>query len=123
MRQQQKHGTKMYSEMLIYDFDIHKWIYDVKFYLVDGWWCTAPEGGTILRKLLSEDAEIILKYQSEVDRLEQLYQTDDQMKQCRKRTCPCKTCKKAHECLNGCFECIRRGTTVNVGFCTDYKKD
>lgn len=116
-----KHGTKGYNKMLIYDFDLHRWIYDVKFYLINGHWHISPDGGTIIGDLLPDQEEKIHEYQSEVDKLERRYQTDDQRQMCRKRTCPCKGCEKVYKCNNGCFECIRNGITVNVGFCSEHK--
>lgn len=116
-----KHRRKDYDRMLSYDFDLHRWVYDVKFYLINEHWHISPDGGTIVGDLRPEQETKILKYQSEADELERKYQTDDQRQICRKRTCPCKDCETVYKCDNGCFECIRKGITVNVGFCTEHK--
>lgn len=116
-----QHGTKMYDKMLMYDFDLHKWVYDVKFYLIGSHWYISPDGGTIVGDLTPNQEKRIHEYQPDVDMLERRYQTDNQKQICRKRTCPCKDCGKVYICDNGCFECIRKGVTVNVGFCSEHK--
>lgn len=119
MNKKKRHGTKMYDKMLIYDFDLHRWIYDVKFYLIDGHWCVSPDGGTIVSDLLPHQEKRIHEYQTDVDTQERKYQIEDQIQVCRKRTCPCKKCERVSECKNGCLECLKRGKTVNVGICTE----
>lgn len=118
-RVKKKHGTKMYDKMLVYDFDLHKWIYDAKFYLIDSHWHISPDGGTIVGDLTSNQEQSIFEYQSDVDTQERKYQIEDQIQVCRKRTCPCKKCERVFKCKNGCLECFKRGITVNVGICTE----
>ena len=45
-----------------YDYQIHKWVYDVKFYLSGNHWCFDKEGKRTCRTIDQNELKIIDKY-------------------------------------------------------------
>lgn len=56
--------------VLGYDYWIHKWVYDVKYYLNGNNWCFDPEGNMILRQITERELKKIEQNQNIIDECE-----------------------------------------------------
>ena len=90
---------------IVYDYHIHKWVYNVKYYLNGDDWCLDPEGTTILRKINERELGWIEKYKDLIEERERENVAWINQKQCRKRSFVCKKCEKYYHCY-GCVDKI-----------------
>lgn len=87
------------SKMLEYDYKLHTWMYDAKFYLVGDEWRVGLKGPACslesevhhLRNITDVQLSIIKQREKENENWV-AYQN------CRKRTCICKQCDKVCDC-------------------------
>lgn len=97
-----------FNSVLGYSYRLHMWIWDVKFYLVDNNWCFDPEGENIIRQIDERELKEIEKYKHFIEEHEKENISWTNHKQCRKRSCVCKKCKKychCYDCKNRISEC------------------
>ena len=86
--------------VLGYDYRVHKWVYDVKYYLNDNNWCLDPEGKMIFRQVTERELKSIERHQNIIDEHERKNVAWIKHKQCKKRSCICKKCEKYCYCYN-----------------------
>lgn len=91
--------------VFVYDYHIHKWVYNVKYYLNGDDWCLDPEGTTILRKINERELGWIEKYKDLIEERERENVAWINQKQCRKRSFVCKKREKYYHCY-GCVDKI-----------------
>ena len=71
--------------MYIYDYLIHKWIYDFKYYLNGNNWCMDLEGKNIIREAREQELKMIKQHQNTIDEHERENVAWLSHKQCKKR--------------------------------------
>lgn len=86
--------------VLGYNYELHKWIYDVKYYLNENSWCLDPEGEMILREATERELGMMKQLQSIIDEHEKENAAWLAHRQCKKRNCVCKKCEKHCHCYN-----------------------
>ena len=99
--------------VLGYDYILHKWVYDVKYYLNGNNWCLDPEGENILREINDQETKIIARHQHTIIERERENAAWSNHKRCRKRSCICKKCDKYCHC----YEC-----TNKIDICNQVKE-
>lgn len=87
-----------------YDYQIHKWVYDVKFYLCRNHWCFDKERKRKCRTIDENELKIIDKYNGVIEEHEKENAAWLAHKQCRKRSCVCKKCEKYCHC----YDCVEK---------------
>lgn len=102
MKRDIPHRVDIFDNVLGYDYNKHLWMYDCKYYLIDGFWVYMYTGEKMfeLNDFIKNE---INNLQSIVDKKEIEYQKKDQYEICRKRTCRCKQCEI--KCLEHCVGC------------------
>lgn len=100
--------------VLGYDYRLHKWIYDVKFFLIDNNWCFDQEGKDIIREIDERELKAIERHKDIIEKHERENAAWLNHKQCRKRNCICKKCKKYCHCYN----CVEK-----IGKCDDFTQE
>ena len=92
-----------FTPMLGYNYIIHKWAYDCKYYLKDGYWCSEDD-----RKLFPQTENnrrmIEEEYQRIVDTKEKANKAYQNNMYCKRRSCVCKKCQKYCHC----YDCTDR---------------
>lgn len=88
------------GNMYTYDYRIHKWIYDVKYYLNDNNWCMDQEGKDIIREAREQELEMVRLHQEIIDKQERENAAWLAHKKCRKQSCVCKRCEKYCYCYD-----------------------
>lgn len=102
--------TEDVSQMLVYYYDVHAWMWDVKFWLVGDKWCTNLDGKNVVGELTEGQAKSIQKYTPIIEQHEKENQNWLAFQNCKKRTCICKSCVKFCNCcsckgkINDCDE-------------------
>lgn len=86
------------NRLLIYVYEKHAWMYDVKFWLVGNKWCTELDGKNVVGELREYQIEIIKEYTPIVEQHEKENENWLAFQNCRKRTCICKSCMKFCSC-------------------------
>lgn len=97
----------VFSTVLCYEYEIHKWIYDIKYYRNGNNWCLDPEGKMILREVTERELKAMEQLQNVVDEREKENAAWLAHKQCRKRSCVCKKCEKYCHC----YDCVDKITS------------
>lgn len=87
-----------FSRMLEYDYEVHAWEWDQKFWLVNNNWCTNLNGNVVVSENNEDRIEMIKKYTPIVEQHEKENRNWLAFINCRKRTCICKSCKKICRC-------------------------
>lgn len=90
--------------VLGYDYMVHKWVYDVKYYLNDNNWCLDSEGKIVLRQVTERELKLIEQHQDIIDQHERENAAWMKHHKCRKRSCVCKKCEKYCHC----YDCVDR---------------
>lgn len=88
------------GNMYIYDYKIHKWIYDVKYYLNGDNWSIDLEGKDVVREAREQELKMVEKHKKIIDECERENTAWLAHEQCRKRSCACKKCEKYCHCYN-----------------------
>lgn len=96
-----------------YDYRVHKWVYDVKYYLNGSNWCLDPEGKLILREITERELKTIERLKDIVNTHERENAAWLNHKRCRKRNCVCKKCDKHCHC----YDCVDK-----VSVCDNFSK-
>ena len=91
-----------FNTILGYDYVIHTWKYDCKYYLKDRYWVD-PYTGQKISKIQPPEEAVIKQYTPLVEKREKEYRQKDTFAACRKRTCVCKQCKTP--CMGHCDDC------------------
>lgn len=92
------------GNMYMYDYRIHKWIYDVKYYLNGNNWCMYLDGKSIIREAREQELEMVKLHQKIIEEHERENAAWLAHKQCRKRSCVCKKCEKYCHC----YDCVEK---------------
>ncbi len=88
------------NRMLIYDYKVHAWMWDAKFWLVGDKWCVEPNGEIIVGELRDDQVKDIREYIPIIEQHEKENQNWIAFQNCRKRTCVCKSCRKFCNCAS-----------------------
>ena len=88
--------------VLGYDYQLHMWIYDVKYYLIDNNWYFDPEGKEFLREISDRELKSIERHKNVIEEHERENTAWLNHKKCRKISCVCKRCEKYCHC----YDCI-----------------
>lgn len=94
--------------ILNYDYILHKWTYDAKYYLNGNDWCCTPDGNITVRRITEKELKRIERYKGVIEECERENTAWTNHKQCRKRSCICKKCEKychCYECMNKINAC------------------
>lgn len=96
------------GNMYTYDHRIHKWIYDMKYYLNGNNWCMYLDGKGIIREAREQELEMVKLHQKIIEEHERENTAWFANKQCRKRSCVCKKCERychCHDCVEKISSC------------------
>ena len=88
--------------MLVYDYSVHNWMYDSKFWLSKDkkHWCYVLHGEEVIVGDVNENTKNIMhKYETIIQERESINQSYLNHLQCRKRSCICKKCDMYCNCL------------------------
>lgn len=94
------HSFDCFNSVFGYDYRIHMWVYDVKFYLNGNHWCLDENGKQPLRKVEEYELKIMRKHMHIIEEHERENAAWLAHKQCRKRSCVCKKCEKYCHCYD-----------------------
>lgn len=95
------------STMMVYDYRIHRWCWDCKFYAVNGHWCVDTDGTCPIGEFTEKDLLIIETYKSIIQEREQLNKAFVKFNNCRRRSCICKQCNKRCHCADCTVKILR----------------
>lgn len=94
MTKNKLHTVEYINKMLTYDYEVHLWHYDNKFWLVDNKWCLHQDGTIPCGNLLEQDAKVIESSMHIINK----HEAENANTLCRKRSCVCKNCNNVCNC-------------------------
>ena len=84
---------------LLYNYKIHTWVWDAKFYLVGGEWRVGLDGPICsLESEVNHLRDVTDEYIATIEQHEKENKRWVAFQNCRKRTCICKQCDKFCDC-------------------------
>ena len=113
--------TEIFSRMLVYHYDVHRWKYDNKFWLSDDGesWVQIIDGKEdVVGKLPDNIKRALKKYTPIITERERINSAYSKHQKCRKKSCICKKCDSycyCDRCSNAMKECKKKTSIKNIG--------